>query len=145
MTPAFFLSLMAGLTALVMGVHALRRRSRKSALRLLAQQHQMRFAQRDLFRLARRFEQQLPIAGAFDLRVADLIYGRRDARHLCVFTVEYTLADAIHGRRRAGVFCLSETSEHASMTSIAGLITADAELPIAAQYGQLLDRVAKQG
>ena len=111
LSPIALLLALVGLTALAAGVSELARRRRSSAVAAVAARWQMRYLADDRFELAPRVAQGLPVAGAADVTLRDLIYGEDAGAEVasfvgapatCMryfFTVEYTLG-VVRGKRR---------------------------------------------
>jgi hypothetical protein len=137
--PILFLSAVAAVSAAAWLAHLLPRRRRESALRRLAAQRGMGYARQDLFNLAGRFAGRLPLAGASDVRILDLIYGTDASRHRCIFTAEYTLhGDLFPVRKaRAAMFCEPREAEAPACPP---LTLGQADAPLVEQYRELQNR-----
>jgi hypothetical protein len=90
-------------------VSGILRRRQRGALLDLARQWGMQYSPSDVFNLAPRIASHLPVMGASDVRVRDLIYGT-DSRggHRCVFSAEYTFGVVRSKVRRRCVACVVE-------------------------------------
>jgi hypothetical protein len=111
LSPLALLLALLALTALAVGISELARRRQSLAVAAVAARWQMRYLADDRFELAPRVAQGLPVAGAADVAVRDLIYGEdagaggasfvgapaTSLRYF--FTVEYTLG-VVRGKRR---------------------------------------------
>jgi hypothetical protein len=135
MQPILFLALMVAVTALAWAVHRIVRSKRRSALRQLAAQWQMSYVPCDVFNLAGRIASCLPVPGAAELCVVDLIYGLRGQRRHYVFTAEYTLDGAAGNRRECRAMSVSEAQD--ATGPCASLDVAPEHLPIVEQYQSL--------
>jgi hypothetical protein len=99
MSPALFLALLLGLTALAWLQQTLFDAVVARRLSRIGHAHGMLHARADRFDLARRISERLPVPGAADVRVSDVLYCSRDNCYRYVFTVDYTIG-LIHGHRR---------------------------------------------
>lgn len=90
MSPTLFLLLAIGLTLAAYAAQWIICLRRTRPLRHLARAHGMHFCPSDRFHFAPMIAQRLPIAGAADVRIFDLIYGSHNDLHRYVFSVEYT-------------------------------------------------------
>ena len=115
---------------LALDVAAHRRRGR--ALRALAAEWRMHYNAGDQLRLATKVLPRLPVPGAANVRVMDLIYGSDRDRYRYVFSVEYTVGVVGPKRRVVRVASLSEPRErgHAGPVS----------LTIAPEDGSMVDQ-----
>jgi hypothetical protein len=103
----FFLALVL-LTAMALTVDVLVHRRRARRLRALASQCQMHYHAGDQLRLTSKVLPHLPIIGAANVRIMDLIYGSHPDGHRYVFSVEYTLGVIGMKRRTVRVASLTE-------------------------------------
>src|SRR5688572_25313809 len=99
MTPYQFLLLTLGATAAAVAADRVQRRRRQRTMAELARDWHMHYSARDLFRLAARVAPRLPVVGAADVFVEDVIYGIEGEHHRYIFSVEYTLG-LVHARQR---------------------------------------------
>ncbi len=155
----FFLSIVVTLVAVIVS-HLLRRRERK-VLYALAREWGMHYSAYDVFNLAPRVAAHLPVIGASDVLVRDLIYGMQPAGgHRYIFCAEYTAGVVRSKNRRRCVACVIEnaicsraTSDEAAAAPTAGagagtkgsllLQVASADLPFLEQYRSLSPRGTK--
>src|SRR5688572_4386204 len=107
-----------------------RRRSR--GLRVLASQWGMNYHPADQLRLTPKVLPRLPVPGAANVRVMDLIYGSDRDRYRYVFSVEFTLGLVGPKRRVVRVASLSEPRERGA--------TGPVSLTLAPEKGKLLDQ-----
>jgi len=98
-SPAYFLSFLFLLTAAGATAQVMFTRRRRCGLRGLARQWQMHFAPGDRLKLAEKIAGKIPVIGAADVRVMDLLFRTDGLRHRYVFTVEYGVG-IIRGKRR---------------------------------------------
>jgi hypothetical protein len=105
-------------------------------LRQLAQQWQMNYAERDLFNLAPRIAAALPLIGASDLVVHDLIYASDSCQYCCIFAAEYTRGVVEPHRRETRVMSFREAKEHDALQPLV-LTAAPPHLPLLSQYEHL--------
>jgi hypothetical protein len=99
MEPAIFLTFLMMLTAAGAIAQMLATRRRRRSLCNLAKQWQMHFAPWDRLKLAQRIGTKIPVLGAADVRVMDLLFRTEGSRHRYIFTVEYGVG-IIRGKRR---------------------------------------------
>jgi hypothetical protein len=99
MSPWQFFILMLLVTSLAAGWQAMACFSRRFQLCKLARQWEMQFAPQDRLRLANRIAAKIPVPGASNVRVYDLLFDTNGSRHRYVFTVEYGLG-VVRGKRR---------------------------------------------
>lgn len=111
MTPGLLLLACLALTALAGALDVMTHRRRARVLRALAQQWRMNYHPADQLRLTPKVLPHLPIPGAANVRVMDLIYGSERDRYRYVFSVEFTLGVSGSKRRVVRVASLSEPRE----------------------------------
>ena len=99
MSPSYFLIFLINLTIIAAMAQIVTMRRRRRRLRRLARQWQMHFAPADRLKLAERIASKLPVLGAANVRVMDLLFRTEGHRHRYVFTVEYGVG-VIRGKRR---------------------------------------------
>jgi hypothetical protein len=115
------------------------RQRRRGQLRKLAREWQMQYSPGDLFHLAGRVAPSLPVLGAADVRVHDVIYGSEPDGYRCIFSAEYTAGVVrSRSRRRCVVSILEPRSgpEETARTWTSFQIAAD-ELTLIEQYRSL--------
>lgn len=112
------------------------RRRQRRVLAELAREWNMHYTARDVFGLARHIADRLPVVGAADVRVSDLIYGSDQKGLQYIFCAEYT-AGVIRSksRRRCVVSVLEPRSS--GQLDWATLRIAPADLPLVGQYRSL--------
>jgi hypothetical protein len=97
--PMISLGVLVAITVIAVLIEAHLRRLRRRALQRVAKKWGMTYSPRDRLRLTNKIIGRLPIPGAADVHVSDLIYGGEGERYRYVFTAEYTLG-LIRGKRR---------------------------------------------
>lgn len=113
------------------------RRGRKRALRGLATQWQMTYSPADQLRVAAKVLGRLPVPGAADVHVTDVIYGGQGDQYCYLFTAEYTIG-AVRGKRRqlrVGSFC--EPRKRVADDATGPVVFAPEDLPLIEQYMKL--------
>ena len=131
------LAVLMGLSGLAGGLESLTRRRRKRILRRLASEWGMTYAAHDRLRLTPKVAAGLPVAGAADVYVLDLIYGSDAGQYRYIFTVEFTTG-VIRGKRRrvrVGTFC--EPRDRSAEAAPQAVCLASEGLPWPQQYRQL--------
>ena len=104
---AFLLGLLA-LTVVAVALDVFVHRRRSSRLRALATQWRMNYHASDQLRITPKVIAKLPIPGAANVRVLDLIYGSDTNGYRYVFSVEYTVGLTGPKRRVVRVASLTE-------------------------------------
>jgi hypothetical protein len=137
--PLLLLGSLLALTALALLLHKLLRHGTKRRLRRLANDWTMRYVERDLFHLAPRIATIIPVPGAADVRVLDVIYGSQGEMHRYLFTAEYTRGVVERHEREQRVMTFAEPKEPTRENPPTPLVCAPPELPIAEQYLHLHD------
>lgn len=137
--PLLLLTLLAALTAVAWAVNALAERRRIRTLCDLAGRWQMRFVREDVFQLGRRLGACIPVPGAADVRVMDVVYGTEGAAHRYILTLEYTLGAVGRHRREARAATFQDSAEPSSANHAPDLKLADPALPLVKQYESLHD------
>lgn len=136
MTPGLLLLGCVLFTALAVALDVASHRRRARALRTLASQWRMNYHPADQLRLAAKVLNRLPVPGAANVRVMDLIYGSDRDRYRYVFSIEYTVGVVGAKRRIVRVASFSEPRNRAAdaATSTGSIILAPAEGPLVEQY-----------
>ena len=132
MTPGLLLLSCLLLTALAVAVDVAVHRRRSRTLRALAAQWGMNYHPADQLRLTPKVLPRLPIPGAANVRVMDLIYGSDRDRYRYVFSVEFTLGVVGPKRRVVRAASLSEPRERGG--------TGPVSLTLAPGKGTLLEQ-----
>jgi hypothetical protein len=89
-TPLVFLYSTIAITLGAAGMQGFLRASERRKLRRLALEWKMNYCANDRFNLTDRLAAQLPIPGAADVDVSDIIYGSEGDGHRFLLTAEYT-------------------------------------------------------
>jgi hypothetical protein len=118
------------------------RRRRRQALGELAREWNMHYTARDVFGLAPHVATRLPIVGAADVRVSDLIYGSDQAGLQYIFCAQYTAGVIRSKSRRRCVVCVLEPKTGKGQIDWATLRVAPANLPLVAQYRSLREPIS---
>jgi hypothetical protein len=143
MSPYQFFLLTLAATAAAVAAERIYRRRRQRALAALARQWNMHYSARDLFRLAEQVAPRLPVVGAGDVFVEDVIYGVEEEFHRYVFSVAYTLG-LVHARRRVvRAASFREPRQHRDPSRWSALELAELSMPLIEQYRTLHDAHAR--
>ena len=134
--PLLFLAALVFITAFSFLTHRLIRSRHKRRVRAIAAEWGMRYAQADLFQLASRVAGRLPVPGAADIRVLDIVYATQGDCHRYVFTVEYTRGVTDYLRREARAATFTDPCE-GTRKPPDQVICAPADLPLIDQYRHL--------
>jgi hypothetical protein len=137
--PLLLLASLLALTALALIVHKILRHAIKRRLRRFASDWKMRYVERDLFHLAPRIATIIPVPGAADLRVIDVLYGSEGDTHRYLFTAEYTRGVVGRHEREQRVMTFAEPREPSRENPPTPLVCAPQDLPIPDQYLHLHD------
>jgi len=145
MSPSYFLLLMICATLTGLLAQWKLRRVHRLAIAELARQWNMHYVSDDRFRLSDRVAEMLPIPGAAQVRVTDLIYGNEGDGYRYVFSAWFTEGVISSKRRRVRVATFHEPSGAEADDRGAGpLIVAPEGGSILAQYQQVRDMLAKR-
>jgi hypothetical protein len=132
MSPGLLLLACVLATAAAVAIDVAVHRRRSTALRALASEWRMHYNPGDQLRLAAKVLPCLPVPGAANVRVMDLIYGSDNDRYRYVFSVEYTVGVIGSKRRVVRVATLSEPRERGGGGKVL--------LSLAPDEGSLLDQ-----
>ncbi|HSU67029.1 MAG TPA: hypothetical protein VLJ39_09170 [Tepidisphaeraceae bacterium] len=136
-SPAVVLAALIGVSVAVALVDGLARRNRRRALRRLAASWGMTYSACDNLRVSHKISHRLPITGAADVFVTDVIYGGAGDAYRYVFTAEYTLG-AVRGKRRQVRVGAFAESRHKDGTAPAGdVVLAPEGIPLLEQYEKM--------
>jgi hypothetical protein len=130
------LTVLCAVTILAVLLEMISGRRRRGALRQLAVRWRMTYSPTDRLRLLARIADKLPIPGAADVNVSDVIYGSHCEHYRYVFTVRYTLG-VIRGKRsimRAAYFTESRGPRPIIPDQPTSVRLADEQLPLLEQY-----------
>lgn len=135
MSPLGLLGLAIGLAVIAaIGQRASHRRRRK-ALRALAAEWNMNYAQSDSLGLTPRIAGSFPIPGAADLVINDLIYSTDRMTYRYIFTAQFTVGVVHRKRRLSRVATFTEPRE--GNDNEIELSMAPEELDLIEQYRRL--------
>lgn len=109
-------------------------RRRRRVLRQLASEWRMNFNAGDQLRLAARIAHYLPIPGAANVTVGDVIYGIDGDVYRYVFTAEYTVGVLRTKRRHMRVAAFAEPRDRNRPQPPDPVSLASPELPLIDQY-----------
>ena len=134
--PSVVLGALSALTGLAVLLDALARRRRTRELRALAAELRMNYSPRDVLRLAPRVAGRLPLPGAADVLVRDVIYRTEGDRYRYIFTAEYTFGAVRRKSRVLRVATFTEPRDRTDGDAIA-VTLAPSELSLQEQYRTL--------
>jgi hypothetical protein len=134
LTPWFVLAIIASLLAAVWLFDRLHSRRRRRRLGKLAAEHRWRFNATDRFDLAARIVPHVPVPGAGDIHVRDLMYRLEGDTYRYVFTTLCT-AGTITGPDRVRLVILAGETAGGSLRMDG---VADAHLSTIEQYAALI-------
>ena len=132
-SPGAFLLGLVALTVVAMMVDVLAHRRRSRRLRALATQWRMNYHASDQLRITPKVMAKLPIPGAANVRVLDLIYGSDATGYRYIFSVEYTVG--LTGPKRRVVRVASLTEPRRAGVTLVDQLT----LTLAPRGGSLLE------
>jgi len=112
------------------------RRDRQKQIQELARQWGMQYSPRDVFNLAPLIASHLPVPGAADVRVRDMIYSTDSSGHRYIFCAEYTAGVVRSKTRRSCVVSLLERRGGGDVAWGSFQLAAE-NLPLAEQYRSL--------
>ena len=136
-SPGIMLAVLIALTGLAGGIESLSRARRKRELWRLAAQWGMTYTSKDRLRIGQKVAARIPVAGAADVYVLDVIYGTADGAYRYIFTTEYTIG-AVRGRHRCvRVAALVEPRERDGSDAPITVTLAPAGLSLVEQYRRL--------
>jgi len=134
MRPIIFLLLMLGLTVWALALGEAQRRRRHRQARRLAREWEMLFSETDTLALAARVAPSLPVPGAAEVVVHDLIYGSSGTERVYIFSAVYTQGVLGTKRRVRRVVKVLESSSDMKRPIVT---LADASLAWIEQYRQV--------
>jgi hypothetical protein len=134
--PILFLGLLIAITAAAAVVASSARKARSNRLAKLAAEWSMKFAEDDRFVLGPRVAVALPVPGAADVLVRDLVYAQEaGAAYRYFFTVEYTTGVLRTKRRRVGAGTIVEAQGLAQGSAqYTSVLLAPVEMELMEQY-----------
>jgi hypothetical protein len=131
------LGVLVALTALAGFIESLSRRRKKRALRRLAGEWGMTYSARDRLRITSKVAGGLPVPGAADVYVLDVIYGAVNGHHRYVFTVEYTSGTVRGKRRHVRVAAFSEPRDGRGPDAATPIVMGPEGVSLVEQYRRL--------
>jgi hypothetical protein len=138
LSPALVLIVLLTLSAVATMLDRASRHRRRSALRRLAIQWQMTYSPSDQLRVADKVGVKLPVPGAADVYVTDVIYGGQGDTYRYWFTAEYTTGAVRAKRRQVRVGTFSEPRDKkVAATGMGDVIFAPEDLTLIEQYVKL--------
>lgn len=137
MTPLDVLALTVGATAVAVAAESISARRRSKALRGLAAEWRMTYSRSDSLRLTPMVAGNLPVAGAANLRITDVIYGIDHERYRYVFRAEFTTGTVRTKRRCARVATFTEPRDRQRAAGTASVVLAPDSGTLVEQYRHL--------
>jgi len=144
MSPSLFFLVTLGVTVVALALQAILRRIHRRKLQRLASEWSMHYSPDDRFRLAGRVAEMLPIPGAAQVRVMDLIYGNEKDGYRYLFSASFTEGVIRTKRRSVRVASFRETRDRDCADSASPLLVAEEHLPIVEQYRELQKKLSAQ-
>ncbi|HVT88270.1 MAG TPA: hypothetical protein VHD56_05425 [Tepidisphaeraceae bacterium] len=138
-SPLLLLAIAVLITLLAYLWEGVASRRRKSQLGELARQWGMQYSARDVLGLSDRIARHLPVLGASDVRVTDLIYRNEGAGWKFFFSAYYTSGVVRSKNRRRFVVSLVEPKHSGGEADWSSLRIAPEELSLIEQYRALND------
>ncbi|MGD1275834.1 MAG: hypothetical protein ABR964_01260 [Tepidisphaeraceae bacterium] len=145
MSPLHYLILVMFMTAGAAVAQAISTLGHRRGLRRLAGRWQMHFAAADRLRLADRIAEKLPVLGAANVCVMDLLFCTVEDTHQYLFTVEYGVGVVRGKHRRYRVAGFAEPVRRGAPAADFSLTVAPQELPLAAAYQYVRDALNRPG
>jgi hypothetical protein len=133
---------LVALSCLAALIEAVSRSRRRKLLRLLAASWGMTYSPSDRLRVLPKISSCLPVPGAADIWVRDVIYGGQGDQLQYVFTVEYTTGVIRGKRRQVRVATFSEARGRKSSNAIGPVRFASEDMSILKQYAELAPSTA---
>jgi hypothetical protein len=99
LSPLLVLGILLAISLIAYAGSVIWRQRRRGQLARLAREWHMQYSPGDVFQLAGRVAPGLPVIGAADVRVHDVIYGSEPGGYRCIFSAEYT-AGVVRSRSR---------------------------------------------
>lgn len=137
MTTLDLLALTVGATAVAVASESITARRRRKSLRGLAAEWRMTYSRFDSLRLTPKVATKLPVPGAANLRITDVIYGIDHERYRYVFRAEFTIGTVRTKRRYARVATFTEPRDRQRGAVNAPVILAPDSGTLVEQYRHL--------
>lgn len=131
------LGVLVALCAMAALVDGMARSRRRKALRALAGRWKMTYSPRDQLRVGLKVIGRLPIPGAADVHVTDVIYGGEGDLYRYVFTAQYTLGAVRAKRRHTRAATFAEPRGRSPAGEPGPITLAPDGLPLIQQYERL--------
>jgi hypothetical protein len=139
-TPEQLLYLTIAVTATAAAAQCLAVHRRRNSLRKLGKLWQMHYAPGDRMKLADRIAPKIPVIGAANVCVMDMLFRTDEDRHRYLFTVEYGIGAVRGKRRRWRVVGFDEpVSRGGEETQDCPLVLAPLDLRLPAAYEYVFD------
>ena len=145
MSPSLFFLLTLSVTTASLLLYSFARRAHRRKLRELASEWKMHFAPDDRFGLAARVAEMLPIPGAANVRVADLIYGNELDGYRYVFSASFSQGVIRSKKRQTRVATFRESRDRDRGNGSAPLILAPEGMSVLQQYQDLRKQMGAGG
>lgn len=137
LSPGLTFAVLVALSGVAAVIDGIARRRRRKALRALAGRWKMTYSPHDQLRVRAKVIGRLPVPGAADVHVSDVIYGGEGDLYRYVFTAEYTLG-AVRGKRRhARAATFAEPRGRKAADEPGAITLAPEEFPLIKQYEKL--------
>lgn len=138
LSPAIVLVVLVALSLVAALIDRAARHRRRTALRQLASQWQMTYSPSDQLRVADKVGVKLPVPGAADLYVTNVIYGGQGDTYRYWFTAEFTTGAVRAKRRHVRVGTFSEPRDKKeAATGMGAVMFAPEGLTLLEQYIKL--------
>jgi hypothetical protein len=138
LSPAVVLVVLIALSLVAALIDRASRHRRRKMLRTLAIQWQMTYSASDQLRVAEKVGTKLPVPGAADVHVTDVIYGAQGDNYRYWFTAVYTTGAVRAKRRQARVGTFSEPRDKRRSSDASSAVTfAPEDLTLIEQYVKL--------
>ena len=144
LTPLTLLLAVAALSLAAAVAARLLRGSRQRQISSLARSWGMHYSAGDIFNLAPRLASRLPVVGASDVIVRDLIYGAEPGGHRYYLCAEYTIGVTRAKARRSCVLSILEPRRATDPDVWQSLHFAPENLPLVDQYQSLRSSSAQK-
>lgn len=146
MTPEQLLYLTIAVTATAAAAQCLAVHRRRHSLRRLGKLWQMHYTPGDRMKLANRIAPKIPVIGAANVCVMDMLFRTDEQRHRYLFTVEYGIGAVRGKRRRWRVAGFDEpVSRGAEQTAECPMVLAPLDLRLPAAYEYVYDALTAAG
>ncbi|HEY2589690.1 MAG TPA: hypothetical protein VGI81_28355 [Tepidisphaeraceae bacterium] len=137
LSPGVTLAVLVAVSAVAALIDAIARHRRRRALRALAGRWKMTYSPHDQLRVRGKVIGRLPIPGAADVHVSDVIYGGEGDLYRYVFTAEYTLGAVRAKRRHTRAATFAEPRGRKAADEPGPITLAPEHLPLLEQYEAL--------